>query len=444
MRGTWLMGSGWCFNAHGPSTDGVTPLPWPIVLAAFARGEPLAVLERAQALGLVVWVLTGTLLGWAVARVPLAPAWAKLGVFFALALSVPVAAHAVSGMETPVATGLATVAAVAYRRPRLAAIVAGLAAAFRPEMALWAGTLAVGIAVASRKSVALVVLCGVFAIAPFAFCGLVRAIVWGHPAPLSLMAKPGDVEQGINYATVACVVTLVPVLVVAPVALVRAPVALALVVASLAHVGAIIVVGGDWMPFARLMVPVVPSLAWAAVLASEHSRPTAMALRTLAAIVLGMVLLRISARVVEDGRTVMVDRAALVASARPALAGFARVAGLDIGWLGAATEADVVDLAGLTDPEIAALPGGHTSKRVDAMFLLSRRPDALLLFAPRGLPSGGLPSYALADYPRVVEARLARDEAIAAHFAPVSWLPLGVRGAGYVILRARGSSATEP
>ena len=29
---------------------------------------------------------------------------------------------------------------------------------------------------------------------------------------------------------------------------------------------AIIVVGGDWMPYARLMVPVVPSLAWAAVL----------------------------------------------------------------------------------------------------------------------------------------------------------------------------------
>jgi hypothetical protein len=47
-------GLGWCFNVHGPSTDGVTPLPWPVVLAPLARADSLVVLERAQALGVVV------------------------------------------------------------------------------------------------------------------------------------------------------------------------------------------------------------------------------------------------------------------------------------------------------------------------------------------------------------------------------------------------------
>ncbi len=32
-------GIGWRFNAHGPSTDGVTPLPWPALLAPLAWGD---------------------------------------------------------------------------------------------------------------------------------------------------------------------------------------------------------------------------------------------------------------------------------------------------------------------------------------------------------------------------------------------------------------------
>jgi hypothetical protein len=437
-------GLGWCFNAHGPSTDGVTPLPWPLVLAPLARADSLAVLERAQALGVVVWATTGALLGRAVASAPLAPAFAKAGAFAALALSVPVAAHAVSGMETPLATALATGAAVAYRRPRLAAGLAGLAASFRPEMAPWACVFAIGIAIASRESVARVVLAAAMGLAPFTCCALVRLFVWGHPVPLALAAKPGEVGQGVAYAAAACVVTVVPVLVLAPVALARTPVALAIVVAAIAHIGAIVIVGGDWMPFARLMVPVVPGLALAAVLASGRAHPAAALSRSFAALALGIALRCGSEGVVADGRRVMADRTALIASARPALAGLSPVAGLDIGWLSAATEADIVDLAGLTDPEIAALPGGHTSKRVDAAFLLARSPEALLLYAPNGLPGGSLPGWAAANYSRAVESRLARDVTIGRHFEPAVWLPLGKNGAGYVLLRAVGSPGEEP
>src|SRR5262249_46499936 len=34
-------GQGWRFNLGGPATDGVTPLPWPLLLAPFARAPAL-------------------------------------------------------------------------------------------------------------------------------------------------------------------------------------------------------------------------------------------------------------------------------------------------------------------------------------------------------------------------------------------------------------------
>jgi hypothetical protein len=340
----------------------------------------------------------------------------------------------VSGMETALATALATVAALAIRRPLSAALAAGLAASLRPEMALWALVLALGAAISAGPSARRVLATGATAIAPFACCAILRTIAWGRPAPLAIMAKPSDIEHGLAYAGAACVVTLAPILAVAPLALRRSPVALAIVLAAVAHVTAIIVFGGDWMPYARLMVPVAPSLVYAAVIASQHSRPFATAMRSGGAVAVGVVLI---ARGGTQGRRVGDERAALVAEARPVLSGSHCVAALDVGWTGAATEADLVDLAGLTDPEVAALPGGHTSKRVDAMFLLSRSTDALLLYAPAGLPAGDIGSWAAALFPRVVEARLARDMVIGRHFVALAWLPLGETGGGYVLLGAR-------
>jgi hypothetical protein len=442
-------GLGWRFNAHGPSTDGVTPLPWPLVLAPLARADALVVLARAKGLGLAAWVLTGAALGRAAGRVD-SPAWTRVAALATMALSVPLAAHAVSGMETAVATSLATFAALRMDRPRTTAIFAGLAASLRPEMAPWAFALALGAVAANRGTTSAnggatsanraareprpwLDACAL-ALGPFVACAVVRAIAWGHPAPLALLAKPSDVAHGLAYAGAACVVSLVPVLVLAPVAVAREPRALAIVLAALVHLAVVVVVGGDWMPYARLVVPVLPSLVYAAVLASRcaHAIPTAA--RATLAVLLGVTLV---ARGGTSGRTVGPDRAALVATARPWLEGVPRLAALDIGWPSAATEAEIIDLAGLTDPEIAALRGGHTSKRVDARFLLARRPDALLIDAPRGLPPGGLAAWRDTATPRAVEARLLDDEDIAAHFTPVTWLPLGPSGGGYLLLRAR-------
>lgn len=416
-----VTGAGWRFDAGGPSTDGVTPLPWPLVLAPMAHAPALVVLWRARVLGLLAWTATGAALGEAARRRAAAPAWARVAALATMALAVPIAAHAVSGMETAIATSIATLAVLRCRRPMLTAALAGIAASLRPELAPWAVALAAGTAVVERRGVAGAVAAAAIALAPFAVCALVRVAIWGRPAPLALMAKPGEVSQGLAYVAAACVVTLTPVLVLAPLALRRTPQGFVVVLAALVHVLAIASVGGDWMPFARLMVPVAPSLAWAAILLAENAPPAATAVRSALAIALGVALFALGRRTIADARHVAEDRASLVAAARPLLAATRRVAALDVGWVGAATDSDVVDLAGLTDPEIAALPGGHTSKRVDSIFLLARDPDVLVLYRP----------------PRVVEARLEADEVIARHFQPSAWLPLGSAGSGYVVMTRR-------
>jgi hypothetical protein len=435
-------GAGYRFNVGGAVTDGVTPLPWAFVLVPFAAtGSAGDVLERAKYMGLVAWLIAAAALGVALARADASP-WTKLSALAVLALDLPLAAHAVSGMETALATTLATFAALALTatRPRVhaAALLAGLTASLRPEMAPWA--LAIGVAAAwtvpaqSTKERARPLALGIaLAIAPFAACALARVIVFGRPAPLSLLAKPGDPAQGLVYAAAASIATLSPLLVLSPLALRRAPFgARALVVAGLVHLAAVAFAGGDWMPYARLVVPIVPSLLVAFVIASRHAHPLATAARVALALLVGVRLLSTAA---PNGRSAGLNRAALIESARDPLAGARSIAALDIGWPTAITEATIVDLAGITDPEIASLPGGHTSKRVDAALLLARDPEVLLLYVEGGVDPLHLEAWRDARFTRAVEGRLAASDVLAEHFTADAFLPLGSRGAGYLVLR---------
>jgi hypothetical protein len=426
-------GIGYRFNVGGPSTDGVTPLPWAFLLSPFARGTALAVLAHAKTLGFLVWLATSAAWGAAVGRAESSRA-AKLSALVGLGVCVPLAAHAVSGMETALATSLATVAAILHRRPRAAALAAGLAAALRPEMAPWALLLAAQYSLSppspSKERVAMS--CGA-AVVPFVACAVARLAWFGTPAPLAVVAKPSDLWHGLVYVLAAALASVGPLMAFAPLAAARAKgPGRAIVVAATAHLVAVAVAGGDWMPYARLLAPVVPSLLYAAVLLAPVSMPGLVLARSSLSILLGS---RVMIFAAPAGRHSGPDREELAVRVAPIIAGLPRIASVDIGWVSAATEADIIDLGGVTDPEIAALGGGQTSKRVDGSLLLAKDPDALILYASaEGLP---LERWREAFFPRVIDARLARDDLVDAHFAAAVFTPLGATGYGYYVLLRR-------
>ncbi len=422
------VGAGYRFDAVGPATDGVTPLPWAPLCAPLARGpDLLEALARVKAIGIVAWTIAGAALGASIGRRGGGRRGALLGTsaLAILALAFQVGAWAASGMETGIATALATMAAASFERPRRAALLAGLAASLRPELVVWALAVAGGTSLAhapkgsvdsrtrSRSVAQALALAG----APFAACAAVRLACFGRVAPLALLAKPSDLAHGLLYAPAAATVVLTPILAFAPFALARASaLAKTLAVAALAHAVVVVAVGGDWMPYARLMVPIAPSLALVFVEAGSAAPAWSNVGRAVVALALGLYGLRIA----PGGRHVYAARNELVVRARPVLAGADVVAALDVGWVGAATEARIVDLAGLTDPAIAALPGGHTSKRVDAAMLLDRNVDAVVVYGE----------------PRFVEERLLRSPLFAERFEKKATIAFGVKQT-YDVFRRR-------
>jgi hypothetical protein len=367
-----VSGAGYRFDVGGPSTDGVTPLPWPFVLAPLARGGAFDVLVRVKVLGVALHAISAALL----ARVE-APARARVACVVLLAVCLPFAAYGSSGMETPLATLLCTVAVVFAER-RWAALVAGLAATIRPELAPWAVTIACSFALARRAPPRDVVVAFALGVAPFATCAIIRRLAFGRFAPLALMAKPSDVSHGLVYAGAALLACGLPLLLVTT-TLRRVPApAKVVAIAFGVHALAVIAAGGDSMAYARLFVPLVPSLLFVHLHSANIASGPVFWLRSACAFGLAT---WIFAGPGWSGRHVMHDREDLVTRASPMIAGAKHIAAVDIGWISACTEADIVDLAGLTDPEFASLPGGHTSKRVDASMLLDRKVDLVILYS---------------------------------------------------------------
>lgn len=423
------MGVGYRFSAQSPVSDGVTPLPWAPLLSLFARNDDLVVLlARVKVLGVLAWAVSGAALGHGLAKRAAGDRRAALLAVVALvvlALAFPVGAWAASGMETGVATALATFAALSFARPRTAALLGGLAACLRPELVVWAVVLAAGAATdaepkaSSARRFRHSAVVTMIAATPFALCTVVRLLVFGRAAPLAVLAKPSDFQHGISYAGAALLVTLMPVLAFAPLAIRRASrLAKTLALALVAHVLVVIAVGGDWMPYARLMIPVVPSLALVFVDVGRVAHGVSTVARTVTAVLLGIT---IAAKAAPAGRHVYEDRNALIVRARPLLANARVVAALDVGWVGASTNAEIVDLAGLTDLTIAVLPGGHTSKSVDLAMLLDRNVDTLVLYSR----------------PRAVESRLARSPLFREKFERIDNVELHA-GTYYEIYRRRG------
>ena len=419
-------GAGYRFNVPGGVVDAVTPLGWANLLASFGPASPVGMLERGRWLGLVAWLVAAAGLG---ALIP-AGGRARTTLVGGLLLSSPLGAWASSGMETGLVTAVATVALI---DGALGVLAAGVAAAWRPELLAWAVTLATGSALAAQgasreKSRALAATLPL-ALGPAVLVACLRHAYFGSFAPLAVWAKPSDLAHGLFYAAGAAVGTGLPLLLLAPGALMRADSRTrVLALAAGAHFLALVLVGGDWMALYRLAVPVLPTALLAAAKLAESAEPRWLALRSLAAAV-GP--LWVAAHVAWPGRLVLAHRLALIESSRGALSGARSVACLDVGWVGAATEAPLVDLAGITDPLVARLAGGHTSKRVSNGLLENRAVDlAVLLLAPGAAVSERWQDSAFA---RAVEGRIATLPLLDG-FRVRAVLPLGGTAQSYLVI----------
>ncbi|WP_437640992.1 hypothetical protein [Sorangium sp. So ce854] len=455
------LGLGYRFNAAGPVTDGVTPLGWAFVLAPFAAGGPLAALAAARAIGVAAWTLAAGALALAVDRSSGRPA--RFAALLLVPASAPLGAWSAAGMETGVvaALGALAVALPALGRALAGAACAGIAAALRPELLPFALVVALAAQAAPRRegeaprregetprregedeatprpsrpawarALAALALAG----APFVAVALARLAIFGRPAPLAALAKAPDAALGARYA-LACFLLTGPVALVAPLAWRALPAwPRGLLAAVAVHFLAVAAAGGDWMPLSRLVVPALPAVVLAAAHVASAADARATALRIALALA-GEVF--VMARVGPTAARVGAERLRVVEELRGALAGAEVVAALDIGWLGAATSATLVDLAGVTDPAIAALPGGHTTKRIPGALLDARGVDALVLLLAEGQPLAS--PWTASRFARGVEQRLARLPGADEAFAPAA--VSGVPHLRYVVLRRTGAES---
>src|SRR5688500_17605120 len=95
------------------------------------------------------------------------------------------------------------------------------------------------------------------------------------------------------------------------------------------------------------------------------------------------------------------------------------VATVDIGWVGRAAPATIVDLAGVTDPRVAILPGGHTSKRIVPGFFAARSVDTWIIRARDR-------SYVPGEPLESIDASYAVDARLLARASDLSFRGIGV------------------
>src|SRR5690606_36082018 len=117
----------------------------------------------------------------------------------------------------------------------------------------------------------------------------VRLVVFGQPAPLAVFAKPSDFASGLRYTLGGLGLLGLPVMLLTlrPYrSLSRAARAFAL--ASVAHVAALVVAGGDWMALFRLFVPVLPVWLHVSLQLERTSSLRGLVARSLLASALGL------------------------------------------------------------------------------------------------------------------------------------------------------------
>ncbi|MDH5674162.1 MAG: hypothetical protein OEZ06_18545 [Myxococcales bacterium] len=444
-RNLWQHGS-YGINP-GQHSDGVTGPLW---LLPFLLGEALGL--DSVALGKIAGLLCSAAAAWLVVVRMRARSGGRLsGALSGLLLvtSPSLGTWGVGGLQTGAATLLLTIAwLAATERPGPRAVTLGTAigalAWLRPEMAPVAAWL-LWVVLMRRRSAGLRALGLAAALA--ALLLLLRLSFFDALLPLSYAAKGGSLGHGLRYVLTSTLLLStgvgLGVCVLGAIAGGRdGPV---LGVALLVHLLAVALAGGDWMPGYRLLVPVLP--LYAVLCAGGLVRLWRRRGRFGPAFSLGLLSISLAAPLL-DLATRPEELRKAAESQRvhgEALAVWLRehagtVALVDIGYLGYRSGVRVVDLGALTDPELAAAPGGHLDKRVSAAWLRARGPDTLVLHSarpPRVGPGGEL--LELDGYP--VERRVAAMAWVRREFRVVEVVPYAP-GYHYLVMRI-SSAASE-
>jgi hypothetical protein len=363
-------GCGLRFNCDGPPVEGFTG---PLYLALLWLGSLVTrqLIDLAQIVGTACLALAVALAVWTAVVVgrhgsgvrPAArlPAVLAGSIAVVLALDPFVLLNAITGMETALAATAVTaiaLAAVTERRWLLVAAV-GAGLLVRPENLVF--VVALPILPALRRPRYLAAAAGiVLAI------GLARYAAFGAFAPNTYYAKSGGTwrHAELGAAYIADAVADFPLAFLAPLALVlpAGPLRRAcgfLLAGSAAWVAFFLRSGGDLFEYSRLMFPLVPmlcvlALAGIAELARRVTRPElaaaiapavcALAFAGRAAVVHAIPPQHASQRVVEW---------AAVGSYLRQHFPHATVATVPIGAIGYYSQLPIIDLVGLTEPEIA-------------------------------------------------------------------------------------------
>lgn len=421
-RVAWRLanGHGYRFNVAGPAVDAVTPLGWVYLIVPFAKRSPMTALAAARWLGAVVWVIAATWLGHALGR-----AGKRLNLAVLFLAAAPLGAWSSSGMETGAILALG---AASLGDSATALVAIGLAAGLRPELVPFCTILGLRHYHARRAQTRWAAGCVLIPLASMALTACIRAMAFGSAVPLAAVAKPSDVIHGLRYVLAALIWTGPAWIWVGGWSKLDEK-SRWLAAAIVGHLIGVVLVGGDWMPLWRLIVPAMPAMVWVANSLMATCRKRMHELGAFAGLLVATIM---AWQVGLPARQVMRARSALIERASAPLAGAHLVAGLDIGWLGTATPSDILDLAGITDIRVATLPGGHTTKKIPNSWFDFRRPDALVLLSAPGAVLA--PNWWETRFARGVENRVAALD-YWRHCAVRSSVPLAHTRQFYVIVR---------
>lgn len=429
-------GQGYTFNA-GPPSDGVTGPLWllPGFLATRAGLDPV---WTAKAVGLACVAIACGVLVYRLSKRTRGTTYACSAAAL-FACQPDLGGWGVAGLETGAATLVVTSAwLLVTARPRLeqralAGVLLAVVPWLRPELlavvsVLW---LVAGWRLGWRRALPVFCLSAVGGAALVAF----RWKFFGGVLPLAYHAKQGALRNGVEYGARG---TLLVLGVLGVFLMVRAwrvgrwDDRVGSIVFAV-HAIAIVLAGGDWMPGFRLFVPVLPiALGVVAVglvrpeprqepprrpRASESGGRRGVGYGRLACAVGALTLMALDlATRIPEWRAAGMSREGVGRELAAVLRQSARrVALVDIGFLGYESGLETVDLGGITDSQIARLPGGHLSKLVSDSLLSQRDPDALILHSaqpPLVAADGRL--LAIAGYP--VEQRVASGAWVRSRF----------------------------